>query len=317
MMLSLGATPMRRREFIAAVGGAVAWPLVARAQRAAMPVIGFLNSRAADDAAPLINAFRDGLKDAGFVEGSNVAIEYRWADGHYDRLRTMAADLVSRQVAVIAATGGIPVALVAKVATTTIPIVFGVGADPVELGLVTSLNHPGGNITGVSILNNEVAPKLVQLLHDALPNAVTVGLLINPTNPYAEKLSYAVQESVESVFAALVQLRAEALLVEGDPFIDSHAEEIVALATRHQVPTICPFPEYVVSGGLMSYGPNLPDAYRVVGLYTGRILKGEKPADLPVQQSTKIELIINLKTAKTLGLAIPLPLLGRADEVIE
>jgi putative ABC transport system substrate-binding protein len=326
---------VKRREFVTLLGGAAAWPISGRAQQPAMPVIGFLSSRSPRESAGLVAAFRQGLSEAGYVEGQNAAIIFRWAEGHYDRLPALAGDLVHHPVAVIAATGGIPVALIAKAATTTIPIVFVSGADPVETGLVASLNHPGGNLTGVSLLNNEVAPKLVQLLHEVSPKAIIIGFLVNPTNPYADTLSQAVQKAardvgqqiklltasreseLEPTFAALVQLRVDGLLVQGDPFIDGHAEEIVALATRHALPAVYPFREYVTSGGLMSYGPSLSDAYRLVGLYTGRILKGEKPDDLPVQQSTKIELIINLKTAKALGIIFPLSVLGRADEVIE
>jgi putative ABC transport system substrate-binding protein len=327
--------PVRRREFISLIVGAAAtWSRAVRAEPAT-PIIGFISTRSSGDTLHLMDSFRQGLREAGYIEGKNVAIQYRWADGHYDRLPTMLADLIGRQVEVIVAAGGVPGALAAKAATNTIPIVFISGADPVEVGLVASLNRPGGNLTGVSLLNNEVAPKLAELLHEVLPRAVTVGFLMNPTNPYTQKLLQEVQVAArgfgqqihllmvsrevefEPAFATLVELRSDALLVQGDPFINSHAEQIVALATQHALPAIYPFSEYVAAGGLMSYGPSLSDAYRVVGLYSGRILKGEKPADLPVQQSTKVELIINLKAAKAFGISIPLPLLGRADEVIE
>jgi putative tryptophan/tyrosine transport system substrate-binding protein len=326
---------MRRREFISLIGGAAAWPFVSRAQPAPLPTVGFISTRSPGDTMHLMGPFRQGLREAGYIEGKNVAIQYRWAEGHYDRLPTMLADLISRQVEVIAAAGGAPGALAAKAATNTVPIVFISGADPVEIGLVASLNRPGGNLTGVSLLNNEVFPKLAELLHEVLPRAVTVGCLMNPTNPYTKKLLEDVRVAArgfgqqihvltvvreadfEPAFATLVELRSDALLVQGDPFINSHAEQVVALATRHALPTIYPFSEYAAAGGLMSYGPSLSDAYRLIGLYSGRILKGERPADLPVQQSTKVELVINLKAAKAIGISIPLPLLGRADEVIE
>ena len=326
---------MRRREFIAIVGGAAAWPLAAGAQQAAMPVIGFVNSRSSDSSAYLAAAFRDGLKQTAYFEGSNVAIEYYWAEGHYERLPAFLAELVRRQVAVIAAGGGVPVALAAKEATRTIPIVIVVGQDPVALRLVASLNRPGGNITGVSILNNELIPKLMQLQRDLLPGTTTIGFLTNPDNPATEHISRDAQAvarmlgqqvhilsaskeiDFEPAFARLVQLRAQALLVQGDPFLDSRAKEIVALTARYAVPAIYPFPEYVVAGGLLSYGTSLADAYRQIGVYTGRVLKGEKPSDLPVMQPTKFALVINLKTARALGLTVPEKLLALADEVIE
>jgi ABC-type uncharacterized transport system substrate-binding protein len=325
---------MRRREFITLVGVAAAWPLVASAQQPAMPMIGFLGSRAPGDDPQLLAAFRMGLKETGRIEGQNVVIEYNFAENQYERLPAMAADLVRRGVAVICANG--PAAQAAKAATATIPIVFTVGFDPVELGLVTSLNRPGGNVTGLSVLDVELGPKRLELLHELIPKATHVAALVNPTgrsrataiseNLLAAartlglqlQLLYASTDSdLDAVFANLVQQQVGALVIGGDPFFNSRGEHIGALSVRYAVPTIFQFHEFAAGGGLVSYGADLVDSYRQVGIYAGRILNGEKPADLPVQQATKAELILNLKTAKALGLNVPNTLLGRADEVIE
>jgi putative ABC transport system substrate-binding protein len=326
---------MKRREFIRLLGGATAaWPLAARAQRPAMPVIGYLSPRVEGADLHLVAAFRQGLKVSGYVEGQSVAIEYRFAGGQYDRLPSMAADLVRRQVAVIAAIGG-PSAPAAKAATTTIPIVFLMATDPVEMGLVASLNRPGGNITGVVSLNVEMAPKRLELLREMVPAATTMALLVNPTNHTAVALSRDVQAAArvlgiklhvlhasteadfDRAFAALAQQRAGALIIGTDVFFNSRGQQLGALALRHRVPAIYQYRDFVTAGGLASYGANLPELFRQVGAYAGRILKGDKPAELPVQQTTKAELIINLDTAKALGVTVPLVLLGRADEVIE
>jgi putative ABC transport system substrate-binding protein len=326
---------MRRREFVTLLGGAAAWPLAARAQQPALPVIGWLNSASAEATIASVAAFRQGLAETGTIEGQNASIEFRWAEGRYDRLPALAADLVRRKVAVIATTSGIPPALAAKAATATIPIVFTVGIDPVEVGLVASLNRPGGYLTGVSILNVELAPKRLELLHELVPAATLIALLINPTNPNAETLSRDLQAAartlglqlhvlrastdgeLDMVFATWGQLRAGGLVIGPDTFFVSRTERLTALALRHGVPAIALYREFAVSGGLMSYGSSGTDVVRLAGVYCGRILKGEKPADLPVQQVTKVELIINLKTARTLGLTIPQAFLLRADEVIE
>jgi putative ABC transport system substrate-binding protein len=326
---------MNRRNMIALIGGAAAWPAAARAQQAMTPVVGFLHSQSPDSYSAILTVFRQTLKEAGFVEGSNVAIEYRWANNQFDQLPALAADLVRRQAAVIVAGGTAAPALAAKAATTTIPIVFAYDGDPVQVGLVASLNRPGGNLTGVTNLGGELGPKRVELMHELVPTATIIALLVNLTNPNAETLSRDAQAAartlglqfhvlhastdreLDTVFSNLAELRAGALIIGADAFFTSHSEYLAALALRHAVPTIFQFRDFAAVGGLMSYGGSITDAYRQVGVYTGRILKGEKPADLPVQQSTKAELIINLKTAKALGLTVPLPLLARADEVIE
>jgi putative ABC transport system substrate-binding protein len=325
---------MRRREFFTLVGGAaVAWPLAARGQQPAMPTIGFLDD-GSPDSYTQVRAFRQGLGETGFVEGRNVAIEYRWAEGQFDRCPALAADLVRRQVTVIAA-GGTAAALAAKGATTTVPIVFQIGSDAVGIGLVASLSRPGGNLTGVTNLNVEVGPKRLELLHELVPAATLIGVLLNPTSPLAERTSKDLQDAArilglqlhilhasterefDTVFANLVPRRAGGLVIAPDSFFISRLEQLAALALRHAVPAIFQYREFAAAGGLMSYGGSMTDSYRLAGVYTGRILKGDKPADLPVQQATKIELIINMKTAKALGLTFPLTLLGRADEVIE
>ena len=327
---------LNRREFIALVGGAAAWPLVAHAQQSAMPVIGLLGTISPDRWASRLHAFRQGLSETGYVEGRNVGIEYRWAEGQNDRLPALAADLVRRQVRVIATPESTPAAFAAKAATTTIPIVFSVGVDPVAVGLVASLNRPGGNLTGVTNLNAEILPKRLELMHELVPTATTIALLVNPSNPLVAEtesrdaqtaartlglqlhvLHTSTDRDFDTVFASLAQMRAVALVINTDVFFNSRSEQLAALALRHTVPAIFQYREFVASGGLMSYGTSIPDVDRQVGIYTGRLLRGESPADLPVQQVTKIELTINLKTARTLGLTVPLSLLGRADEVIE
>jgi putative tryptophan/tyrosine transport system substrate-binding protein len=328
---------IRRREIIATLGSAaVAWPLAARAQQPAIPVIGFLGAESPDLVVSRLRAFRQGLSETDAVEGHNVAIEYRWAEGHNDRLPTLAADLVSRQVTVIALPGSTPAALAAKAATTTIPIVFGVAVDPVAVGLVPSLARPGGNLTGVTTLNLEVVPKRVELLHELIPTASAIALLVNPTSPALAETStrdaqaaartlglelHVLHASTErdfnAVFATLVQRPAGGLVIAPDAFFNSHMQQLAALALRHAVPALYQFREFAAAGGLMSYGGDITDTYHQAGIYSGRILKGEKPAELPVQQSAKVELIINLKTAKALGLTVPTALLVRADEVIE
>jgi putative tryptophan/tyrosine transport system substrate-binding protein len=328
--------PLKRRAFIRLLGGAAAWPLAARAQQPPYPVIGFLSSASPALYATRLRAFRRGLKEAGYVEGESVEIEYRWAEGQNSRLPGLAAELVDRRVAVLVAAGGTPGAVVAKAATATIPIVFGVAADPVETGLVASLNRPGGNLTGVTNLNLEVGPKRLELLHEAVPAATSMALLVNPTSssiaePFSRLLEGAArvlglrlhilrastERDLDTVFTTLAQLRPGGLVIQPDVFFTDRREQIAALALRHTVPSVSGYREFVAAGGLMSYGSSESDYYRLVGIYAGKILSGEKPSDLPVQQSTKVELIINLNTAKALGLTLPLPLIGRADEVIE
>jgi len=326
---------MRRRKFFKLLGGAAAgWPLVARAQQPVMPVIGFLNGSSPAGYARMVAAFRQGLKETGYVEGQNVAIEYRWAEGHYSRLPAMAADLIHRQVAVLAATST-PAALVAKAATTTVPIVFTTGGDPVQLGLVASLNRPGGNVTGATELTREAVPKRLELAHRLVPGATAVGLLINPKNPSAETvtrdlevaatslglqfrvLHASTEAEIDQAFTTFRQARAGVLIIGADTLFAGQAEQLGALSIRNSVPAIFDFHPFVETGGLASYGGSIIDAYRLAGSYAGRILKGEKPSDLPVQQVTKVELIINLKTAKALGIEISPTLLATADEVIE
>jgi putative ABC transport system substrate-binding protein len=326
---------MKRREFIALFGGtAASLPFATRAQPAAMPVIGFLNGASPGGYQNYVAAFRDGLKEGGFVEGRNVAIEFRWAEGHYERLPDLAADLVRRQVAVLAATST-PANLIGKAATQTIPVVFTTASDPVRLGLVASLSHPGGNVTGVTQLNVELSPKRLELARELMPDATAMALLVNPLNPSAAVLSKDVasaatarglrldvlqastDQEMEKAFAGFSQLHAGVLMIGTDAFFNERSRQLAELALRYKVPAIYQFHEFAAAGGLMSLGGSIVDSYRAAGVLTARILKGEKAAELPVQQSTKVELIVNLKTAKTLGINIPLVLLGRADEVIE
>jgi len=327
---------MRRREFISLLGGvAAAWPLSVRAQQT-MPVIGFLGSSSLDLYADPVRAFRQGLGETGYVEGRNVAIEFRWANGQNDQLPALAADLVRRQVSVIVAPGSTPAALAAKAATATIPIVFQVGIDPIAAGLVTSLARPGGNVTGVTNINTELVSKRLELLRELVPKATIVALLVNPTSPeITEAVSKELQSTAstlglqlhilhastdrdfDTVFATLAQLRVGALVIAPDAFFISRNEQLGELTSRHAVPAITQFREFAAAGGLMSYGGSFSEPTRQVGIYTGRILKGEKPANLPVQQPMKVELVINLKTAKALGVTVPQSVLNRADEVIE
>jgi len=328
---------IRRREFITLLGGAAAaLPLGARAQQPTLPVIGYLSGWSPGDATDYVASFRGGLAEAGYVEGKNVAIEYRWAEGHFDRLPALAAELVRDRPAVIVMGGSTPGALALKAATQTIPIVFQIGSDAVEIGLVASLNKPGGNLTGVTALNVEIGAKRLELLHELVPTAASIALLVNPTNSTLTEgetkeaqaaarilglqllvLNATTPSEIEVAFATLVRQRADALLVSTDLFFLALSDHLVTLAARHAVPAIYTFRELVTAGGLMSYGAILSDTFRQVGVYTGRILNGEKPADLPVMQPTKFELTLNLKTAKALGLTVPPTLLARADEVIE
>src|SRR5437763_10509037 len=326
---------MRRRDFIIFLAGAMAaWPPAARAQQKLMPVIGFLSPTSPSPSSPLLAAFRQGLSEAGYVEGQNLAIEYRWAEGHYDRLPALAADLVGLKVDLIVANSP-PAALAAKSATSTIPIVFRGGEDPVRAGLVASLARPGGNLTGVSFVPDGLTAKRLELLSELVPRAGVIALLVNPNSTNAERVIQDVQQAalakgvqlhvlkagseseINSAFASLVQLHVDALVVAANPFLSSRREQLVALASRHAVPSIYAWREFAASGGLISYGPSLTYAFRLVGHYAGKVLKGAKPADLPVQQPTTFELVINLKTAKALGLTLPQSILARADEVIE
>jgi putative ABC transport system substrate-binding protein len=325
---------IHRRDFITLLGGAAAWPVAARAQQAGMPVVGFLNSASLGGYAPYVAAFRQGLKEAGFAEGQNVTIEYHWAEGQYDRLAALAADLVQRKVAVIAATST-PAVVAAKAATATVPIVFTTGGDPVKLGLVASLNRPGANVTGVSNMISEIGSKRLGLLREFVPANIVIASLVNPGFQDTELqltdvevaarglglqlivLRASSEREIDAAFAAMAQKGAGALLVATDPFLLSRRDQIVALAARGSIPVMYPIREYADAGGLMSYGTDFTDSYRQCGVYVGRILKGEKPADLPVQRSTRFEFIINLRTAKALGLSVPNAMQLLADEVIE
>jgi putative tryptophan/tyrosine transport system substrate-binding protein len=328
---------MRRRDFITLLGGvAGAWPLAARAQHKAIPVIGYVGTGSPESDAFRLPSFHQGLSESGYVENQNVTIEYRWADGQNDRLPALMADLVRRRVAVIAVPASTPGALAAKAATSTIPIVFYIGLDPVELGLVESLKRPGGNLTGVTGWNVAVGPKRLELLHELIPTATVMALLVNPTSPDLAEADSKEQQAAartlrlqlhvvhasteadfDAIFASLVQLRAGGLVIGTDSLFNTWKEQLAALSVRHGVPTIHQYREFVVAGGLLGYGTPTAELSRQVGVYTGRILKGEKPANMPIQQATKVELFINLKTAKALGLNVPLSLLARADEVIE
>jgi putative ABC transport system substrate-binding protein len=336
VVLGSGGGRVRRRDFIKVIAGsAAAWPLAARAQQSAMPVLGFVNVASAKSFARPLSAFLKGLGEIGYVDGQNVVIEYRWAEGGNDRLPSFVADLIQRKVNVIAATST-PAAIVAKAATTTIPIVFTTADDPVRLGLVASLNRPGGNVTGATQATVEVAPKQLQLLHELVPTASIMALLVNPANPTLagsntkelqaaarilglelHVLHASTEGEFDGVFAKLIQLRAGGLVIGSDPFFTGQIERLAALAVHHAVPAVYHWREFAVAGGLVSYGAAVTDVYRLAGNYTGRILKGDKPADLPVQQVTKVELYINQKTAKALGLTVPQALLSRADDVIE
>jgi putative tryptophan/tyrosine transport system substrate-binding protein len=327
---------MRRREFVALLGGAAAWTFPARAQpQTTMPVVGYLGPESPQTFASRVNAFRDGLAQAGYVEGRNVAIEFRWAEGHYDRLSALAADLVDRQVALLVAPGGAPVALAAKSATATIPVVFEMGGDPVALGVVRSLNRPEGNLTGVSSLSVALGPKRIELLHEMLPTAATIAVVVNPTSPTADAqranmdeaakrlglrlhvLHASTEQEFGAVFDALPQIGASGLAFTSDPFYANRSQQLARLAVRHAIPAVHQSRDFTLAGGLMSYGGNFVQSHRQAGAYAGRILRGEKPSDLPVQQVTSVELLINLKAASALGITVPLALIARADEVIE
>ena len=328
---------MKRRDFITLIGGAaVAWPLAARAQQLGVPVVGILAVASPEANAIRLRAFREGLSTAGYVEGQNINIEYRWAEAYTGRLPELAARFVEEQVAVLVTAGGTSAALAAKAATASIPIVFGIAADPVDVGLVASLNRPGGNVTGVTSLNIEVAPKRLELLHELLPSVTTMGLLVNPAVPAlaapVSRISQAAAHSLglhlhvvhassdrdfDAVFEKLIQIHAGALVIGPDNLFTAHSEQLAMLTVRHALPAVYEFRKFAAAGGLMSYGSSETEYYRLVGTYAGRVLKGDKPANLPVQQSTKVELVLNLKNAKALGVTVPLPVSGRADEVIE
>jgi putative tryptophan/tyrosine transport system substrate-binding protein len=326
---------MRRREFITLFGSAAAWPHAARAEQSEMPIIGFLNSASPQPFANYVSGFRVGLKQTGYIDGQNVTIEFRWAEGHYDRLPEMAADLVRRKVAVLVSTGGPPSVTAAKAATATIPIVFTIGSDPIQLGFVTSLSRPGGNITGVNLFAAAMESKRLGLLRALIPGVQLIAALLNPNRPNYTSQLRDVQEpaaaigqqihillasnesDIDAAFATAVQLRAGAMLVTADPFFNSQRDKIVGLAARYSIPTVYEWREYALAGGLMSYGTNISDGYRQAGVYAGKILKGEKPADLPVVQSARFELVINLRTAKALGIEVPPNLSAEADEIIE
>jgi putative ABC transport system substrate-binding protein len=326
---------MNRRDFVSLLGvGAATWPIAARAQQRGPSVVGYLAALSRGESAIQLAAFRQGLKESGYVEGQNLAIEFRFANGRYDQLPALADDLVRRQVAVIVTSGG-PTAAVAKAATTSIPIVFVTGVDPVASGLVASLNRPGGNLTGTAAFSVELGPKRLELLRELVPNATRLALLINPTNPASDLVTKDLQAAatalgleprvlqasteaeIETSLAAIAQQQAQALVIGADSFFNGRGEQLGALTLRHAIPAISQYIEFVVAGGLMAYGASRTDAYRLAAAYTARILKGEKPANLPVQQSTKVDLVLNLKTAKALGITVPITLLGRADEVIE
>jgi putative tryptophan/tyrosine transport system substrate-binding protein len=329
------ASYIRRRKFLAMLGGAAAWPLAVRAQQPAMPMIGFLSSRSPGESEGLVAAFRQGLRETGFVEGRNLTIAFRWADGRYDRLPALAAELVDLRVALIFAAGGPPTAFAVKAATSTIPIVFSAVSDPVEIGLVPSLKQPGGNITGMAVFNATLAGKRIELTKELIPTATVIGYLLHPADQGSateskgalaaaralgielKVLNASSEDELETAFAAVAKLRADALIVAGEPFFDSKRERIVALSARGDVAAVYAWREYVLAGGLMSYGTDLPQSYHEAAIYAGKILKGEKPAGLAVKQPTKFRLAVNLKTAKTLGLKVPPTLLAHADEVIE
>jgi len=334
--LPMASHRLKRRDFITLLGGtAAAWPLAARAQQPAIPVVGILGSVSPAPYAGFVEAIKQGLREAGYVEGRNVAIESRWAEGRYDRLPQQATELVDRGVAVIILVGGGPTIAAAKGATATTPIVFSMGEDPVKSGAVEALNRPGGNATGVSLLSVALEAKRLQLLHDLVPNAALIAIIQNPNNPQADAQLQELQSAahalrlqvevftagspaeIDTAFTKVVEMRAGALHIAGDAFFNTRREQFIVLSARHALPTVFPYREFPAAGGLMSYGPSLADAYRQQGIYAGRILKGEKAAQMPVQQAVKVELVINLQTAKSLGVTVPLPLLGRADEVIE